>query len=145
MAHEADPALVASELRIALGQLVRRLRVEYRLSLSHATVLARLDREGTHSISSLAAAERIRPQSMAQTIGDLEADGLVERRPDPTDGRRSLVDMTDEGRRMLEEDRSRRQGWLTEAITSELSPEEQAVLQQAVGLMRRLSELDPPA
>jgi len=45
---------------------------------------------------------------------------------------------------MLEEDRSRRQGWLTEAITSELSPEEQAVLQQAVGLMRRLSELDPP-
>ena len=81
---------------------------------------------------------------MAQTIGDLEADGLVERRPDPTDGRRSLVDMTDEGRRMLEEDRSRRQGWLTEAITSELSPEEQAVLQQAVDLMRRLSELDPP-
>ena len=110
MADEADPALLASELRVALGQLVRRLRVEHRLSLSHATVLARLDREGTHSISSLAAAERVRPQSMAQTIGDLEADGLVARRPDPTDGRRSLVDMTDEGRRMLEEDRSRRAG-----------------------------------
>jgi DNA-binding MarR family transcriptional regulator len=143
MADEADPVLLASDLRLALGQLVRRLRVEHRLSLSHAAVLARLDREGTHSISSLAAAERIRPQSMAQTVGDMEADGMLERRPDPTDGRRSLVDMTDEGRRMLEADRSRREGWLTEAISQELSPEERAVLHQAVGLLRRLGELDP--
>jgi DNA-binding MarR family transcriptional regulator len=143
MADRADPALVASELRLALGQLVRRLRVEHRLSMSHALVLARLDREGTHSISSLAAAERIRPQSMAQTIGDLESDGLIERRPDPTDGRRSLVDMTAEGRARLEEDRRRRQGWLTEAITQELSDEEQAVLMRSIGLLRRLGELDP--
>jgi DNA-binding MarR family transcriptional regulator len=142
VADEADPALLASELRIALGQLIRRLRVEHRLSLSHAAVLARLDREGTHSISSLAAAERIRPQSMAQTIGDLETDGMIERRPDPSDGRRSLVDMTAEGRTMLEEDRRRRVGWLNEAITHELSNDEQLVLMQAVGLMRRLAELD---
>jgi len=144
VADEADPALLASELRIALGQLIRRLRVEHRLSLSHAAVLARLDREGTHSISSLAAAERIRPQSMAQTIGDLETDGMIERRPDPSDGRRSLVDMTAEGRRMLEEDRRRRVGWLNEAIRHELSNDEQLVLMQAVVLMRRLAELDAP-
>jgi DNA-binding MarR family transcriptional regulator len=142
MADAADPALLASELRVALGQLVRRLRAEHRLSLSHAMVLARLDREGTHSISSLAAAERIRPQSMAQTIRDLESDGLIERRADPSDGRRSLVDMTSEGRRMLEEDRHRRMGWLTGAIASELTPAERADLAKAVELMRRLGELD---
>jgi DNA-binding MarR family transcriptional regulator len=138
----ADPALLASELRLALGQLVRRLRVEHRLSLSYVAVLARLDREGTHSISSLATAERVRPQSMAQTINELESEGLIHRRPDPTDGRRTLVDMTADGHRMLEEDRHRRQGWLTEAITSELTPSERVDLMKAVGLLRRLGELD---
>jgi DNA-binding MarR family transcriptional regulator len=144
MADAVDPARLASELRLALGQLVRRLRIEHRLSLSHAAVLDRLDREGTHSIGSLAAAERIRPQSMAQTIRDMESDSLIERRVDPTDGRRSLVDMTAEGRGMLEEDRRRRQGWLTEALARELNAEERADLMKAVDLMRRLGELDPP-
>ena len=55
MPEAADPALLASELRLALGQLVRRLRVEHRLSLTYVAVLARLDREGTQGISSLAA------------------------------------------------------------------------------------------
>jgi DNA-binding MarR family transcriptional regulator len=145
MVDAVDPARLASELRLALGQLVRRLRIEHRLSLSHVAVLARLDREGTHSIGSLAAAERIRPQSMAETIRDMESDGLIARRADPTDGRRSLVDMTAEGRGMLEEDRRRRQGWLTEALTSELNAEERADLMKAVDLMRRLGELDPPS
>ena len=145
MADAVDPALLASELRLALGQLVRRLRVEHRLSLSHVAVLARLDREGTHSIGSLAVAERIRPQSMAQTIRDMESDGLVERRADPTDGRRSLVDMTVDGGRMLGEDRRRRQGWLTEALTDELTAGERADLMKAVALMRRLGELDAPS
>jgi DNA-binding MarR family transcriptional regulator len=142
MADAVDPARLASELRLALGQLVRRLRVEHRLSLSHVAVLARLDREGTHSIGSLAAAERIRPQSMAQTIRDMESDGLIERRVDPADGRRSLVDMTAEGRDMLEEDRRRRQGWLTEALSRELNARERADLMTAVDLLRRLGELD---
>jgi DNA-binding MarR family transcriptional regulator len=144
MADAVDPARLASELRLALGLLVRRLRIEHRLSLSHVAVLARLDREGTHSIGSLAAAERMRPQSMAQTIRDMESDGLIERRADPTDGRRSLVDMTAEGRGMLEGDRRRRQGWLTEALARELNAQERADLMKAVELMRRLGELDAP-
>jgi len=144
MPEAVDPALLASELRLALGQLVRRLRVEHRLSLTYVAVLARLDREGTQGISSLATAERVRPQSMAQTIHELESEGLITRRPDPTDGRRTLVDMTEDGHRMLEEDRHRRQGWLTEAITSELAPSERIDLMRAVGLLRRLGELDAP-
>jgi DNA-binding MarR family transcriptional regulator len=140
MAATDDPALLASELRLALGQLVRRLRVEHRLSLSHASVLARLEREGTHSIGSLAAGERIRPQSMAQTVRDMEADGLIERRADPEDGRRSLVETTPAGRAALAEDRRRREGWLTEAIANELTDEERAGLMQAIGLLRRLGE-----
>ena len=122
---------------------MRRLRVEHQLSLSHAVVLARLDRDGTRHISSLAASERVRPQSMAQTVAELESDGLVQRRADPTDGRRFLIDMTAKGRRMLEADRQRRQGWLTDAITTEFTSDERALLRRAVQLLHKLSEFEP--
>jgi DNA-binding MarR family transcriptional regulator len=134
-----DTTRLASELRMVLGHLVRRLRAERRFSLSQAAVLGRLDREGTHSIGDLAVAERVRPQSMTQTISDLEADGLIERRADPTDGRRSLVQLTDQGRQTLEADRRQREGWLALAIAEDLSQEEQQVLVQSLGLLRRLS------
>jgi DNA-binding MarR family transcriptional regulator len=138
MPEPSDPALLASDLRLALGQLVRRLRIEHRLSLSHASVLARLDLDGTRHISSLASLEGVRPQSMAQTIAELEAEGLVQRRPDPTDGRRFLIDMTAKGRKSLESDRQRRQGWLTAAILAEFDREEREHLMDAVLLLRRL-------
>src|ERR687883_2136189 len=116
---------IASDLRVVIGQLMRRLRAEHRFSITQGAVLGRLDREGPQSVSDLAAAERVRPQSMAQTVGDLEADGLVERRPDPDDRRRALVSLTDTGRAALEADRRHREGWLAEAIAAELSPDEQ--------------------
>jgi DNA-binding MarR family transcriptional regulator len=134
-----DTTRLASELRMVLGHLVRRLRAERRFSLSQAAVLGRLDREGTQSIGDLAVAERVRPQSMTQTISDLEADGLIERRADPTDGRRSLVQLTDQGRLTLEADRRQREGWLARAIAEDLSQEEQRVLVKSLGLLRRLS------
>ena len=49
---------------------------------------------------------------MTQTIADLEADGLIERRPDPTDGRRTLVELTARACRRSNEDRRHRDGWL---------------------------------
>ena len=130
----------ASDLRIVLGQLVRRLRAEHRLPLSHGTVLARLEREGPATTSSLAVAERVRPQSMAQTIADLEGDGFISRTPDPVDRRQVLIAITDEGRAALDEDRARREGWLAEAIATELTPEEQDVIVRAVPLLRRLAQ-----
>lgn len=137
---KADPALVASELRAVLGGLVRRLRAEHRFPLSHGAVLGRLDREGPLSVSDLAQAERVRPQSMAQTVGDLEAEGLVVRRPDPNDRRRAPLELTERGRVVLEADRRRREGWLASSIAERLSPEEQVVLRDAVELLRRLAE-----
>jgi DNA-binding MarR family transcriptional regulator len=138
----ADTALVASDLRVVLGQLVRRLRAEHRFPLSHGAVLGRLDRDGPQSTSDLALAERIRPQSMAQTLGDLEADGLIARRPDPDDGRRVLIELSDSGRHALEQDRRHREGWLARSIDEELSDEEQEVLARAVELLQRLSRGD---
>jgi DNA-binding MarR family transcriptional regulator len=140
MPTKADPALVASELRVVLGRLVRRLRAEHRFPLSQGMVLGRLDRKGAQSVSDLANAEGVRPQSMAQTVGDLETDGLIERRPDPGDRRRALVELTEAGRLVLAGDRRRREGWLADAIASDLSLDEQALLRDAVELLRRLAE-----
>ena len=134
-----DPALVASELREELGRLVRRLRSEHRFPLSHGAVLGRLDRGGPQSVSDLAKDERMRPQSMAQTVSELESDGLVERRADPDDRRRALVQLTEQGKTVLELDRRAREGWLARAIEQDLSPAEQGVLAEAVELLRRLA------
>src|ERR1700674_2382333 len=123
VAAPVDVSPVASELRVVLGQLLRRLRAEHatRFSLAQGAVLGRLDREGPRGTSDLAAAERVRPQSMAQTVGELETDGLVSRRSDPADGRRALIELTDAGRRTLHEDRRQREGWLIHAISDGFS------------------------
>jgi DNA-binding MarR family transcriptional regulator len=122
-----------------LGQLVRRLRAEYSLPVAQASVLSRLDREGAQTTSALAAAERVRPQSMAQTLAELEAAGLIDRRPDPADGRRVLIELTPGGRERVLEARGRREDWLAAAIAEELKPDEQQTLLAAVPLLRRLA------
>jgi DNA-binding MarR family transcriptional regulator len=136
---KSEVTRTASELRVVLGQLVRRLRAEHRFPLMHGAVLGRLDREGPQSVSDLAARERVRPQSMAQVVGELEGDELVRRQPDPDDRRRALVELTEQGRATLTEDRRHRVGWLVSAI-EELPPEEREVLGRATAILRRLAE-----
>ena len=135
-----DVPLLASELRLVLGQLMRRLRAEHRFSLAQGAVLGRLDREGPRGTSDLAAAERVRPQSMAQTVSELEADGLIDRRPDPGDGRRALLELTPRGRDVVQADREQREGWLIRAITEGFSEQEQQALARAIPLLSHLAE-----
>ena len=141
MPVRVDPSMLSSELRVVLGQLIRRLRAENGFPLTHGAVLGRLDRQGPQSTVALAAAERVRPQSMGQTLAELEAQGLISRRPDETDGRRTLLALTDEGRRVLAEDRQRREGWLAQAIERDFSADEQETLANAIPLLARLTEL----
>jgi DNA-binding MarR family transcriptional regulator len=141
MPTSVDSGPLASELRVVLGHLIRRLRSEHRFSLSQGSVLGRLDREGPQSTSKLATAERVRPQSMGQTIAELETQGLIARRPDPSDGRSALLELTEAGRAELREDRGRREGWLAEAIEENLSAAERETLDEAMRLLGRLAEL----
>ena len=136
-----DSALLASELRLEIGRLVRRLRAEKsRFPVHQVAVLGRLDREGPQSVSDLAQAERVRPQSMAQTVGDLEAEGLVVRTPDPADRRRAIVTLTDGGLSGLVEQRRKRESWLARVIDEDLSERERQLLSEAAALIRRLAE-----
>jgi DNA-binding MarR family transcriptional regulator len=136
----ASTAELAHELRETLGRLVRRVRLEPGPPVPRMVVLGRLDREGPASVSDLAAAERMRPQSMAQTVRDLEEAGLVSRRPDPDDGRRAFVELTDEGRTLLTVTRASRETWLAEALNRELDDAERAVVRQALELLGRIAD-----
>lgn len=146
-AHEpASPILgqqttsLAHELRETLGRVVRRIRAEPGPSVGRTAVLGRLDRHGPSSISDLAACERMRPQSMAQTVHDLESAGLVSRRPDPADGRRAFVELTVTGLELLQTTRARRETWLTETLERELDADERALLHEALALLSRVAD-----
>ena len=136
-----EPATLASDLRVVIGQLIRRLRAERRdLSLAQVTVLGRLDRAGPSGVSDLAAGERVRPQSMAATVAALASAGLVSRTPDPGDGRRVLIALTPAGREALAADRRIREGWLADAIRRDLSTKERRTLADAAALLARIAE-----
>jgi DNA-binding MarR family transcriptional regulator len=140
MAVETVP--MAHEFRETLGRLVRRLRAETagQPPVGQVAVLGRLDREGPASTSDLAAAERMRPQSMAQTVRDLESAGLVSRRPDPDDGRRVLVELTQAGRERLLTNRAQRETWLSEMFEREFTDAERETLRDALVLLRRIAD-----
>ena len=139
MAVESAP--IAHEFRETLGRVIRRLRAEGgQPPVGQMAVLGRLDREGPASTSDLAAAERMRPQSMAQTVRDLESAGLVSRRPDPDDGRRALVELTPAGLERLLTIRARREGWLAELFEHEFTAAERETLRAALPLLRRIAD-----
>ena len=139
MAVESAP--IAHEFRETLGRVIRRLRAEGgQPPVGQMAVLGRLDREGPASTSDLAAAERMRPQSMAQTVRDLESAGLVSRRPDPDDGRRALVELTPAGLDRLHTTRARREGWLAELFEREFTAAERETLRAALPLLRRIAD-----
>jgi DNA-binding MarR family transcriptional regulator len=130
---------LAAELRVSLGQIFRRVRAEHGFPMGQGAVLGALDRDGPQSTSELAAGAKMRPQSMAQTVKELEHAGFVSRRPDPDDRRRFFIELTELGLQRLQEDRARRDGWLARALAEELSPDERATLAAAAPLLRRLS------
>ena len=140
MATPPDIGALAEELRTTVVRLLRRLRTEHGFPIAQASVLSQLDRLGSRSIGDLAIAERVRPQSMAQTITDLETAELIARRPDPSDGRRVLLDLTDAGRKALVEERRQRDDWLAGVLADECTAHERAALAAALPLLQRIAD-----
>ncbi|MEU2826622.1 MarR family transcriptional regulator [Streptomyces bacillaris] len=134
-----ESAAVAAELRAATGKLTRRVKREDQMPVGQVAVLGALDRSGAMTTSELAADQRVRPQSMARAVGLLMDQGLITRRAHPTDGRKSLVELSAAGRALLEEERGRRTDWLAHAIESELTPDERELLARAIALVERLA------
>ena len=142
MGKQADPGEVAAALRVSIGQFVRRLRVPVQngLTLPEMSALARLDRAGSATSSELARAEQISPQAMGVTLNALTGRGLVERRADPSDGRRAVMSLTEAGRGIVHAKRTARTDQLANALKDGFTPEELEVLLKAAALLERLGE-----
>ncbi|AYQ86166.1 MarR family transcriptional regulator [Burkholderia gladioli] len=138
-----EPAHLAGELRIALGKLMRRLRDQGRagdFTSSQRSVLLRLERDGPATVSALARAESVRPQSMRATVAALEAAGAVTGSPDPEDGRQTLIALAEVYRERLRASRAAREDWLGRELEARLSAAERQQLAAAVTLLQRLAE-----
>lgn len=139
--HSTRASALAQDLRALLIKLKRRLREQGGmgdLTPSQVSVLLRLETDGPATAAGLARAEGMRPQSMGPVITALEAAGLVSGVPDPNDGRRILLSLTDACRTWAQEKRAAKQDWLTRTIEARLSPREQDELAASVELLKRL-------
>lgn len=139
---DAARALVlAGELRVLLGKLKRRLREEVHpgdFTASQMSVLSRLEREGPATVTALAIAEGVRPQSLGATVAVLTAAGMVSGMPDPEDGRQTILSLTATCREWVGAARAAREDWLFRGIQVKLTADEQETLAVGIKLLSRL-------
>lgn len=137
----ARASALAGELRVLIGKLKRRLRQEVHLgdlTWSQVSVLGHLERNGPATVTELARAEGVRPQSMGATVSVLQAAGLVSGTPHPTDGRQTVLSLTTACRGWIKASRAASEDWLFHAIRTRLAAQEQAELAASVELLKRL-------
>ena len=142
-----NPTDTASQLRNAIVRTSRALRqeaaAETGLSPSATAALATINRSGPLTPSELAELERVKRPSMTRTLGCLERDGLIERTPDPADGRSSLVAINEAGREQMARLRRRKSAYLARRLRK-LDPEELETLTHAAELLERMREEEQP-
>ncbi|MCX6396549.1 MAG: MarR family transcriptional regulator [Propionibacteriales bacterium] len=133
---------LASELRLSVVRLARRLRSERDpanvLSVGAMSVLGVLIRNGESTVGQLAASERVRPPSMTRTVAALADAGFVVRRASASDGRVTLVEISAKGRQTLYADRRQRDAFLARQLAG-LTPAERALIRKAAPLIERLA------
>lgn len=132
---------LASDLRIAVMRLARRLRTEradHGLTLGQISMLATLDRHGPMTAGELAAHEGIRPPSATRTLASLDELGLVSRSESPNDRRQTVVTLTASARDLLSDDRRRRDALLADLLDT-LDPADRELLAQSARLLDRLA------
>jgi DNA-binding MarR family transcriptional regulator len=134
---------IATELRAVYRKLKVRVREHAGgndLTSSQSSVVLRLEKDGAATVSSLARAEGMRPQSMSAIVAPLQESGLIRGTPDPSDGRQTLMSLTPKCLKLLQEGRAARQDWIATTISQKLSHQEQVKLQEALQLLARLIE-----
>lgn len=134
---DSERTEVAARLHSAAIHLLRRLRTEDAasgMSPSGLSALSVLVFGGPCTMGELAQAEQVTPPTMTRLVASLAADGLVERRPDPADGRVVRVHATATARGVLEEGRDRRVSRLA-ALLAALEADELATLSRATELL----------
>ncbi len=137
---------LAAELRAAVVRTARRLRQEASPGLSPTltAALATVERHGPLTPSELAGRERVQRPTATKLIARLEAEGLVVRTADPTDGRSSVISASDAGRTLLAASRTRKEAFLARRLRA-LPAADRATLQRAAVLLEGLLDAEGTA
>jgi DNA-binding MarR family transcriptional regulator len=138
-----DIAASAAHLRLAITRAARRLRQEAAVDLSPsaAAALATVERHGPLTPSELAELERVSRPTATRGLGFLAERGLVDRTPDPADGRSSLVAITPAGSETLRRMRRRKNAFLARRMRG-LDADDLEALTHAADLLERLLDED---
>ena len=124
------PAELAAQLRVAVWRAARRMR--------HVS-----DVEITPTLhAALRTVERQKP-TITRTIRELVERGLIERLPDPIDGRVTWLQTTPEGTALLHAARRRTDVFLTQRLKA-LDPEERETLRKAAEILDKLAQGEAP-
>lgn len=132
---------LAATLQANIALLMRRMRTlldEGGLSVPERSALKSVERVGPTTVTALARAEDMRVQSMGETVAVLKARGLVETRPDPGDGRRTILAITETGREALGDKGDPRVERIAEAISAGFTDPE---LRQLIGIAPLIERL----
>ncbi|MFZ6658961.1 MarR family winged helix-turn-helix transcriptional regulator [Undibacterium sp. TJN19] len=136
---------LAEALRQAVSDFVRTVRAQVDGPTSaQSETLVQLDRAGPQSVAALAEIRNVKHQSMRQVVGNLEADGLVVREPDPKDKRGSLVVLTAAGNTFLKSAKDARSQWLAEVIGKKLSEADLLAIKASIPVLRKIAEIKGP-
>jgi len=142
MSESPDPGEVAHALMSSIGLVVRtarRFKSDGEVSMPELSALKRLERGGPATSAALAKYEQISPQSMSATLGALEARGLIERTPDPDDGRQSVISLSEAGLQLVRTGRTKRTELMARALAAHFSATELEQLLCAAPLLERLA------
>lgn len=148
--NEANQATVletANRLHSSVSRLFHRLRVTRAgggLSMAKLGVLSQLRREGIATATALAGCLGVQPQSLTRLLADSEDEGFIKRHQDQVDKRRSLIEITPAGFRLLAEEARKRESRLAAAMMRVLTPTEQELVRLASGLMDFLTDAIEP-
>ena len=142
--NQPTPDEVAAALAEGVSLLYRRLRQplgEGGLTLPERSALGKIERGAALTAAALAKLEQISPQSMGATLAALEERGLLMRTPDPADGRRQILALTDAGRAAVHAKRAARNALISDALEQHFTPEELQQLLDVAPLLQRLGEV----
>lgn len=143
MDDDLDPDGIAAALLASISVLLRRVHqvpIGDGLALPERTALSHLERLGPTTSAALARDVQITAQAMGATLSALGDRGLIERRPDPDDGRRVVLTVTEAGSQALKDKRNARIEQISRALTgSAFTPDELAQLTAAAPLLERLA------
>ena len=112
--------------------------------MAKLAVLSILRREGITTATTLAAYLGVQPQSLTRLLAASEEEGLIKCRQDPADKRRSLIEITSTGSRLLADEARERESRLATTMTRVLTPTEQELVRLAAGLNDRITDAIEP-